>query len=140
MAASGDTLEISGRPFESFLEAISVEIEIICAKYNKCGVNAGEDVVGHNAEPAGKLFQFANGRRLPDIEKPEQKKRAQPGFPVERGCASDGDPLPDDFIDNYEVGIFHRKVSSNSARRPRPRCDQRSGKQHEYEWRPRKPV
>src|SRR5229473_2132467 len=104
MAAGGDTLEISGRPLESFLEAISVEVKVSCSKYNKCGVNSGQDVVGNNAEPAGKLFQFANGRRLPDIEEPEQKKRAQPGFPIERGGSGDGDPLPHHFIDHHKVG------------------------------------
>src|SRR5439155_2859478 len=72
----------------------------------KCAIDANHDVIQVDTQSAKKGFQLADGRRLPDIEEAEEGERGEVALPVERACASERDPLAEDFVYDDDLRIF----------------------------------
>lgn len=82
-------------------------------------IDAGKRVICHHAQPAVKMFKFANRVRLGNVEQPKQQESqrdAQPGR--RKGNRHQGDELPANFIHDNLTGVVNAGGFTDAARSP----------------------
>ena len=71
-------------------------------------VKSSSHIVKNNSHSPRQLFQLPHWWGLHDIEAPEEYKARQQRFPRDGG-KQESDPLAGNFVDHYELRVFHAR-------------------------------
>ena len=75
-------------------------------------IESRTQVIHYDAGAFRQPLEPADRRRLQDIEDTKKYKAGEKSFPSERN-SDEGDELPGNFVDHYELGIFEGGGAGN---------------------------
>src|ERR1044072_4610668 len=98
------------------------EAEVMSQPDQRRSIKPCEPVVGHHAQAAVQVFEFANRIGLKDVEQTKQYKSQEDAKRRRRHRnRHQGDELPADFIHDNLTGVVNAGGSANAARSPHPK-------------------